>query len=179
MKVCEICEKVESCVEVKHYENGEFRELSLCAACAQEHGLQLPTNLANLLLETTLKEAAESVPLALSEDTEVLRRCPVCRMRLSDFRRTGRLGCGGCYEAWGDVIEPMLLGMHRSLSYEGAFPVSDPDTTGRLQQALIEAVAQENFEEAARLRDRLREAQMLVETRQGEFLFDEVDEATG
>ena len=173
LKVCEICEDTEACIEVKHYENGEFRELSLCADCAQKHGLALPGNLTDLLLESTLKEVKASPPDVSVSASEIMRRCPVCRLRLSDFHKTGRLGCAACYDAWADVLEPMLLGMHRSLVYKGSTPYQAPGETGGIRQALLQAVACEDYEEAARLRDCLRREEIGRDAKQGEFSFDE------
>lgn len=172
LKVCEICEETEACVEVKRYEDGELRELSLCSACAQKHGLALPENLADLLLESTLEKVASSAKGSAGA-SDGTRRCPACQLRLADFRKTGRLGCPGCYTAWEDVLEPMLLGMHRSLVYQGAAPAGNALDSESLQQALLEAVAREDYEEAARLRDRIQRVPRADNEKQGEFLFDE------
>lgn len=172
MKVCEICEETEACVEVKRYENGELRELSLCAQCAQKHGLELPANLADLLLESALGEVS-SAPKGVATMSERNRRCPVCRMRLSDFRKTGRLGCPACYTAWADELEPMLIGMHRSLDYKGAMPNCGRVDAEDLEQALEKAVIREDYEEAGRLRDVIRRRQSRQDVQQGEFSFDE------
>lgn len=175
MKVCEICEKTEACVEVKHYENGQFRELNLCAACAQSHGLNLPANLADVLLESALQEISE--PAVENPDGEdASRRCPACNMRLVDFRKSGRLGCSECYAAWQDVLEPMLMGMHRSLFYTGEPPAGLAGNAAVLQKELMDAIAREDYEEAAHLRDCLRDVQEVTEGRQGEFSFNEADE---
>ena len=173
MKVCEICEQVEACVEVKHFENGELRELSLCAACAQAHGLNLPPNLADLLLESTLQEVA-AVP-AEADAGGGEQRCPACGLDVLAFRKSGRLGCSQCYQALGDVLEPLLLGMHRSLTYRGTLPVGAVEDPRTLQAALREAVLQEDYETAARLRDRIRAvcAKDVLPEKQREFLFDE------
>jgi protein arginine kinase activator len=179
LKTCELCEQAEACVEVKHYENGELRALSLCGACAKAHGLNLPPNLADLLLETTLQEVVAppvsplTVPAAKEAAVESARRCPGCGMRVVEFRTSGRLGCPLCYGTWRDVLEPMLLGMHRSLVYKGGVPRGDPDQSGHLQQELLEAVAREDYERAARLRDLLRHRDDVDTGRQGEFFFDE------
>ncbi len=173
LKVCEICEAVEACVEVKHYEDGEFRELSLCAACAQKNGLSLPDNLADLLLESTLEEVAfASKDMDVSGDSS--RQCPVCHMKLADFRKTGRLGCAACYATWEKELEPMLLGMHRSLQYKGNMLAGNTPNVEGLQDALLRAVAEEDYEGAARLRDRIRRMRnVLGVEEQGEFHFDE------
>lgn len=172
MNLCEICEKVEACVEVKHYEDGVLRELSLCAACAQQHGLNLPPNLADLLLETTLQDvSAMADDAGVGRGADATRRCPSCGMRIADFRKTGRLGCPDCYTAWPDVLEPMLMGMHRSLVYKGPSPSVCTAAPVDLEQALQAAVAREDYEAAARLRDRMRDVQHDRTEQQKEFLF--------
>jgi protein-arginine kinase activator protein McsA len=70
----------------------------------------------------------------------------------------------------------MLMGMHRSLQYAGEHPAGSSDRVSVLQKELEEAVAREDYEEAARLRDCLLEAQEVIAGRQGEFTFDEADE---
>jgi len=173
LKICEICEKVEACVEVKHYENGVLRELALCEDCAQAHGLNLPFNLADLLLETTLQEVVAGPGDVAAAGSDAARCCAKCRMRLVDFRKTGRLGCPACYHAWPDVLEPMLMGMHRSLAYKGVLAPSAAGDVEVLERALQDAVRREDYEEAARLRDRVRSAADVISGKQREFLFDE------
>lgn len=173
MKVCEICEQAEACVEVKHYEHGELRVLCLCADCAQAHGLQVPANLADLLLESTLQAVEQSPPETDTAEKGLL--CGGCGMHLRDFRKSGRLGCPVCYQAFATVLEPMLMGMHRSLQYHGSLEAVAIETPERLAAALQEAVLHEDYETAARLRDRIRSAagQDRLEGQQREFWFDE------
>ena len=82
-------------------------------------------------------------------------------MRRADFRKTGRLGCADCYEAFAEELGPMLHNMHRANQHTGKIPareskrVQSTAEAAALRKALEKAITEENFEEAAQLRDRI------------------------
>ncbi len=85
-------------------------------------------------------------------------------MRFADFRKTSRLGCPECYEAFSAELDSLLEGMHRSRQHAGKVPsraVIRPSSVAAqmiaLKQALDAAIGAEDYEEAARLRDRIRQ----------------------
>jgi protein arginine kinase activator len=113
-------------------------------------------------------------------------RCPSCGLRLADLRDTGRLGCAACYEAFAQALSELIPRIHGFSSHAGKRPGTPagnapsgaaPGAAGagkgsreapargeapaaeaaRLRGQLREAIAREDFEGAARLRDRLRE----------------------
>ena len=88
--------------------------------------------------------------------------CPGCGTTLDDLRRDNRLGCAQCYTAFRGHLLPLLARFHRHVSHVGKVPGGGPPTTQmaeitRLRLSLAKAVAAEEFERAAGLRDRLRE----------------------
>ncbi len=88
--------------------------------------------------------------------------CPVCGTTLDDLRRDNRLGCAQCYLTFRPVLLPLLARYHRHVAHVGkvpggARPATRPAEITRLRLALSKAVATEEFERAATLRDRLRE----------------------
>ena len=86
------------------------------------------------------------------------RKCPSCHMRSSDFRKTSRLGCATCYRTFAGELAPILEDMHRGDRHTGKVPRNAAvirEEELRLQ--LEEAVAAQRFEEAARIRDAIRE----------------------
>lgn len=88
------------------------------------------------------------------------------RLRLSyaEFERTGRLGCAQCYRDFSDQLKPLLQRIHGRAQHAGrrpaAFRPSPEDEraarVNELRQKMDEAVASENFEDAAKYRDELR-----------------------
>jgi len=83
-------------------------------------------------------------------------------MRRADFKKTGRLGCADCYEAFSGELLPLIKAMHRADQHAGKVPererarVRQTAEVEELRQALERAVAAEKYEEAARLRDLLQ-----------------------
>ena len=92
--------------------------------------------------------------------------CENCGTTLTDFKKTGRLGCANCYKVFESSILPVLKGIHMNIKHTGKRPgdrvdidVEKADRTAskkeELKKALRMAVSTENFEEAARLRDEI------------------------
>lgn len=151
---CQRCQQKDATVHVKQASDGEVQELHLCAECAAHKGFQAPSQmgLPDFLfgIEVEQVEGATS-----SEDPS----CPVCHMRESDFRKAQRLGCAACYEAFRGMLTPYLQDMQTGESHVGKVPVSERRRVecAALQGRLNEAIDAQNFEEAARLRDAMRE----------------------
>lgn len=93
--------------------------------------------------------------------------CPGCGMTLGEFRKLGRVGCGMCYGTFGAYLPELLRRIHGNTVHSGKVPESfsvevsaaggvAPDPHEDLRQALQAAVAREDFEEAARLRDLIK-----------------------
>lgn len=88
--------------------------------------------------------------------------CPGCGTTLEDLRRDNRLGCARCYATFRAALLPLLARFHRHVSHVGRVPGGFRPPTRlaeitRLRLGLTKAVAAEDFERAALLRDRLRE----------------------
>ncbi len=89
--------------------------------------------------------------------------CPTCHMTLGEFAKTGKLGCSDCYEAFRPQLVQVLKSVHGNAEHIGKTPENVSEKLkikrehSRLKSALDAAVAAENFEEAAALRDRVRD----------------------
>lgn len=89
--------------------------------------------------------------------------CPNCGHSLRDFQKTGRLGCSKCWEIFSEQLGVVLKKMHRGGLHLGKCPKSNiagPVVERRrddLQNRLQEAVRREFYEEAADLRDELKQ----------------------
>jgi protein arginine kinase activator len=84
-------------------------------------------------------------------------------MSYRDFARAGRLGCARCYEVFEDRLEPLLRRIHGSDTHVGKAPVGTGERARirreleDLRKQLSRAVSQEAYEEAARIRDKIKE----------------------
>jgi protein arginine kinase activator len=119
--------------------------------------VQDPTGfaLADLLLGIG---AAEEI-----EKGAVTQKCPVCGFTQSDFKKTGRLGCSTCYVTFTEALNALLKAMHKGTSHVGKVPqrahkaVELSDRMRNLSESLQKAVAEENYETAASLRDQIKQ----------------------
>jgi len=155
--LCENCQQHEASIHVTQVINGVSRELHLCEGCAEGSGL-------NIQSVMSLPEVLFG--MAGSGDSKGLeRRCPHCHMRGSDFKKTARLGCPRCYETFEQELRPMLAAMHKGVEHKGKIPtqarqgIETASQLKTLHQQLDQAVRREDYEEAARLRDLIREAE--------------------
>ena len=98
-------------------------------------------------------------PTAVKEE----KRCPVCAHTYSDFRRTGKIGCGECYIVFRPQISAALRQVQPSAGHIGKIPSKSGSELKRkreyedLKRRLAAAVKDEDYETAAKLHKRIRE----------------------
>lgn len=137
--------------------NGQMKKIDLCEECAKEKGVTDPQGfaLADLLLGLGASSEMDSAGPELE--------CPTCGFTQADFKKTGRLGCSTCYAVFSQPLEAMLKQMHKGTQHIGKVPKAlraQLDITkqrDQLNEQLQKAIEMENYEEAARLRDHLKE----------------------
>ncbi|MDC0363133.1 UvrB/UvrC motif-containing protein [Opitutales bacterium] len=153
---CHHCDS-QATVHLTQIINGQMHKMDLCEACAQEKGVTNPDNLSigNLLDENPSKVDASTASMT----------CESCGTTHQDFKKGGRLGCEACYHVFRPVLEPLLDGMHAGVKHFGKVPSrsvkkkSQDDSEELLNKELKKAVEEENYEKAAKLRDRLKKLQ--------------------
>lgn len=91
------------------------------------------------------------------------KRCPVCGRSLSDFKRTGKLGCGECYRTFRPLLEETLRQIHSNSRHNGKIPSKSGEGLKKkrilegLKTELQTAVKNEDYEKAAKLHKQIRE----------------------
>lgn len=165
--ICEECGKNPAVVRVEQTINGRKVTRNLCQECAQQKGILpvffQPGFSINNLLSALLGSQTQSQP---QKDTGMEVRCPVCGLSYRDFARVGRLGCSRCYETFEDRLGSVLRRIHGSDHHIGKIPHKASGALGlkreveRLKKELNQAIADEAYEEAARLRDEIKELEM-------------------
>jgi protein arginine kinase activator len=99
------------------------------------------------------------------EAEAVAVKCPDCGLTYADFKKIGRLGCGECYAAFRKYLAPLLKRIHGSSQHMGKTPFKAGKATKKkmdmqdLRTKLQRAIEAEEFEEAARIRDQIKELQ--------------------
>jgi protein arginine kinase activator len=154
---CDICKKAEATVHLTQIVEGKMLKVDLCESCAKEKGVQEAAgfSLADLL-----------VGLGAAEEMKVESpgaQCPVCGFTQADFKKTGRLGCSACWETFEAGLASLLKAMHKGNHHVGKVPTKAMHTlalNGKIQELaeqLEKAVREEKYEDAAQIRDEIRE----------------------
>ncbi len=157
--LCERCKIREAQVTFVEVIGGTKKVLHLCSICAEKLSLGVPEEKGKLSQDFHQpEETRPSEPEGKGEELI----CKNCGMSFSDFQKTGRLGCAECYNAFGEKLREFLEEIHGSAEYRGRSYAVSKEESRRFQKArelqlkLKKAIEEENFEEAARIRDELK-----------------------
>jgi len=165
--LCQRCQQRPANVHVKRTINGEMTEAYLCQQCAQETGelsmvFDPGLNIQNLLagfLQQAFPMPAES-PLAPTAEP----RCPECGTTYSQFAQSSLLGCPQCYDNMAAQLDPVIRRIQGGSQHTGKAPKRAAGGTVRLRRELQQlrsdlqmAILKEDYEAAAKLRDRIKE----------------------
>jgi protein arginine kinase activator len=157
--LCCICKQKEATVHLTQIAGDKMQKVDLCEECAKTKGVNDPTgfSLADLLLGLGASQEIEQS----AAGGEV--RCAKCGFTQSDFKKSGRLGCPECYNTFSDALEGLLKTMHKGTRHVGKAPEAlrhSRDLSERLkllQKRLTKAIEAEDFEQAAVLRDEIKQ----------------------
>jgi len=166
---CDICGK-HAKVHLTQLVGGQIKKITLCDDCAKEKGVTDPTGfaLAEMLLGKTPGKVVPAAPAVAGSG----RKCPSCGFTLEDLRRIRRFGCADCYTTFRDDVNQMLRGMHKGFKHCGKVPaglMELHERTQRLEELrgkLDQAITSENYEEAAGLRDEIRQIEIRAAAKQ-------------
>lgn len=166
MIVCQKCQKNPATVHVTEIVNKKKHEIHLCEQCAREQNVtgvpvKATMNVTELLsnLVGKAQQGEGEGPAEPMAETA----CPTCGITYAEFRNTGRLGCPQDYEIFADMLNPLIEKIHGGEEHVGKAPQSQGEGISRAAEVrrckaqLKEAVATEDYETAARLRDRIAE----------------------
>jgi protein arginine kinase activator len=159
---CDLCNKAAVVHEVT-VRNGIKKEVHLCETHAKEAGIVLPGQqpINQLLTQFVISQSGKPAKAAAQSKVQA-KVCSGCGLSFAQFKQTGRVGCAQCYDAFdpelGALIERAQNGgnHHTGKSPKRAGTSIDRQLLiQRLVRELDHAVAAEQYERAAQLRDRL------------------------
>ncbi|MBN2561237.1 MAG: UvrB/UvrC motif-containing protein [Phycisphaerae bacterium] len=156
---CQVCKKQPATVHLTDITpDGEKRERHLCEQCAQREGVtpkphvHVPIHELLAGLVTSKASAQQIADMA----------CPHCGLTFVEFRNNGLLGCPQDYDAFEKALIPLVERAHEGASHHiGKVPkrLGTPRSVKsdllRLRHRLTRAVEEEQYEEAAKLRDQI------------------------
>ena len=155
---CECCQKKDATIHLTQVIDGEVKKLNLCQDCALDNGIDLnsPISITDVLLG--LGAQPQSVG---PTSTEFDLSCGRCQMTRAEFKKRARLGCPDCYNAFMGELSALTKAMHHSSQHVGKIPARQGNEAritaqiAALKKDIEVAVAKEQYEVAANLRDKI------------------------
>ncbi len=159
---CQQCEK-QATFHITELTGGKPQELHLC----EDHARQYLTSSSSEASAAGSMAAILAQQMAVGQTAEELAQldqqaCPVCGITFYEFRSQGRLGCPHDYACFQAQLEPLIMNIHGELTHVGKHPhrpvMGSEKRTQliRLRRALKEAIEEENYELASKIRDDIR-----------------------
>jgi len=152
--LCEICKKRKATHEVVQFINGEKKVVSICDKCVLIVGMQDQL--------TTLEKSSKIEKLV----------CPVCGWQLANLAESGLVGCPTCYDTFSEflkilIFKPVKSPKFKQIKFEKKQLPMAKLATLRLQ--LRKAIEEERFEDAAEIRDKIKDIEDMLTSKQGDL----------
>ncbi|MBF0494823.1 MAG: UvrB/UvrC motif-containing protein [Candidatus Omnitrophica bacterium] len=165
--LCEICKKRQATVHLTEIINDKKTKLHICEVCAREKGEEMQTHFGLTDLIGSLMDFSPAIAEEKMQ-SDISAKCGVCGMTYYDFQKTGKLGCGGCYDAFKDELSVLLKKIHGSDRHIGKMPfngekaMKHQETLAELKNRLNQYIRDEQFEKAASVRDSIKEIEKQI-----------------
>lgn len=162
---CERCHHRPATVHITQIINNQKKTMYLCEPCARElqaenFGFLPQMNLHNILAGLFHNQMLNPFGQQIADEVE---KCPNCGISENQFAQQGLLGCGECYRRYAGRLEPVFRRIHGTNRHTGKVPertggkVKISNEINKLKGRLKEAISREEFENAAQIRDQIRE----------------------
>jgi protein arginine kinase activator len=160
---CECCHQKEATIHLTQVIESETKKLNLCQECALESGIDLnsPISITDVLLGL----GAQPQTLDRSAETAFDLSCSRCQMTRTEFKKRARVGCPECYNAFMGELNALTKAMHPGNQHIGKIPARQGNEAritaqvAALQKDIETAIAKEQYEMAANIRDKIRALQ--------------------
>ncbi len=153
---CQMCHKTEATVRVSELQSdGTHKEIHLCEQCAKQYGVSLKFSFSEVLGNLISSQLG-------TKPGDVTLACPNCGLTFEEFQSGQRLGCPQDYETFKQNLIPLLERVQSGLQHVGKAPHNVGGSYRReremawLRRKLEKAVASEDYETAAKIRDDMR-----------------------
>lgn len=174
--LCENCGKNYANVRYTQIINGVKKEISVCDECSKKLGIDhlnfdMPIDFASYLGEFFGAYENTNILPIIQEEKQL--QCPNCETTFEEFINNGNFGCKECYNAFQTKIDTLLKNIHganRHIGRLGEIKESkkikkeekieeqkEDNKIDKLKKALKIAIKEEKYEEAAKIRDEIKE----------------------
>ncbi|MBQ7821156.1 MAG: UvrB/UvrC motif-containing protein [Clostridia bacterium] len=152
--LCTECKKNNATVFYQQSINGQSVELALCQECAEKHGILTGDSLFGELFK---------IPQFSRSAQSTHKSCTLCGSNENNFIKDGKVSCPVCYEIFAEELSAPIKRIHGNVSHIGRAPAKLKKQSDKkreleeLKRKLNEAVEKEEYENAAVIRDRIRD----------------------
>ncbi|MDO4743341.1 MAG: UvrB/UvrC motif-containing protein [bacterium] len=156
--LCDQCKMNIATTHIRSSVNGVVVEKNLCSSCAAQSGYSQFSQ--NGLVNMLAGLFGDSYSIDSSKPN---MRCQCCKAAFSDIAQTGKMGCSNCYTIFSEQLFPSLQRLHGKTKHIGKIPANAPSEIRikskleQLKSDLKRAVSEEKFEQAAKLRDEIKQ----------------------
>ena len=181
--ICQFCKQRPATCHITQSADKDkpAKDLHVCGVCLQELGVDPQVDLPDIddlqqAYAATQQDSNELNPhITINLNPEVQLKvekpkedntatCPDCGMTWTQFRNKNRFGCPSCYDAFSGQLEKHFTDMHGEARHVGRVPRRAANTAEQLfaqrihiQKQLDAAIAEEDYERAAVLRDQMKD----------------------
>lgn len=165
--LCEKCSKNEAIIHLVCINESEKEGIWLCHKCAKERTTKDISDITNedlkLNVDSLLDKFLELVDNTKKENKENILKCNSCGLEFEEFEKNQILGCENCYLNFRKKLIPKIKKIHFSKIHKGKIPkskikkVTFENNLKNLNEILEEAVLKEEYENAAIIRDKIKE----------------------
>lgn len=168
--ICKSCMKNVATIKFTEVVDGNVVEHYLCPECYREHqeaSAGFSESVPRPSVRGAVREKSESAARA-----KQVAKCPSCSITLAQILESATVGCPVCYTTFGKEIESLLEGLHPGSAYQGKTFKCDDE---RLRMSkdiqnkrvlLRRMIKEENYEEAAQLRDEIARIELAAQAKQ-------------
>lgn len=158
--LCQNCGNNVATTFIKKTINGKTTQIHLCSECAAKQGVDsvfsgmvfdLGDFWGNLFAEPETRLDGDAV------------RCEGCGHSFREIAESGKAGCPSCYTTFYDRLLPSIQRIHGKTGHTGKVPsgagerLKKEKEIDRLRKELSECIAAQQYEQCAKLRDRILE----------------------
>ena len=154
--ICQKCGKNPATTHIHSVIGGIVKDIDLCQSCAAKEGYS-STPVGSLA--SMLSSVFGDIELSGAVKEE---RCDCCGASFREIANNGKAGCPACYNKFKKELLPYLKRVHGGVQHIGKKPkrdqliISPNDKLTEMRKKLSELVKNENYEEAAVVRDEIR-----------------------
>lgn len=167
--LCDNCKQNEANVHITKIVNGVKQEMYICDKCAKGlQGLNINGDYnfgPSFSFQNILSGIMDYMSPAPQINKTYELQCKKCGTTYSDFKKYGLLGCSECYKSFSPTINTVIKRVQGNIEHTGKIPkklggdIVEKRRLSKLKEDLQKALANEEYERAAQLRDMIKSLQ--------------------